>query len=37
MTIIRRVVANRSIAEFDAFTKVDHNFTKTTATGGTGL
>lgn len=35
MTIIRRVVGNRSIAELDAFTKVDKHFTKTSTTGGT--
>ncbi|CAG2101379.1 unnamed protein product, partial [Medioppia subpectinata] len=36
MPLFRRLVANpRAIADIDVFTKVDHNFTKTTATGGT--
>ncbi|XP_054153248.1 endoplasmic reticulum-Golgi intermediate compartment protein 2-like [Oppia nitens] len=36
MTLIRRLISSqRSITELDAFTKVDHNFTKATTTGGT--
>ncbi|RWS22183.1 endoplasmic reticulum-Golgi intermediate compartment protein 2-like protein [Leptotrombidium deliense] len=35
MTLIRRVVGKRSLAEFDAFPKIPETYTESTAAGGT--